>query len=61
MVRSGAFDAPTDVVAREVRVKSHDGVEVPLSILVRKDVKLDGSNPTIATATARTASPRIRS
>jgi len=28
-------------------VKSHDGVEVPLSILARTGVKLDGSNPTI--------------
>ncbi len=34
-------------MAREVRVKSHDGTEVPLSILSRKDVKLDGNNPTI--------------
>lgn len=43
----GSLDAPDDVVAREVRYRSHDGVEVPLSILSRKDVKLDGSNPTI--------------
>ena len=28
-------------------VKSHDGVEIPVSVLVRKNVKLDGSNPTI--------------
>ena len=28
-------------------IKSHDGVEVPVSVLVRKDVKLDGNNPTI--------------
>ena len=47
MVRSGTLDAPTNVEAREVMVKSHDGVEVPVSVLVRKDVKLDGSNPTI--------------
>jgi len=46
-VRIGAFDAPTDIEAREVMVKSHDGVEVPLSILARTGVKLDGSNPTI--------------
>ncbi len=46
-VAPGAYDAPDDIVAREVRFRSHDGVEVPLSILARKDVKLDGSNPTI--------------
>ena len=44
----GKYDAPAGVVAREVRVKSHDGVEVPVSILARTDVKLDGSNPTHA-------------
>ena len=46
-VAPGAFDAPDDIVAREVRYKSHDGVEIPLSVIARKDVKLDGSNPTI--------------
>ena len=46
-VATGAFDAPDDIIAREVRFKSHDGVEVPLSVLARKDAKLDGSNPTI--------------
>ena len=46
-VAAGALDAPNDIVSREVRYKSHDGIEVPLSILARKDVKLDGSNPTI--------------
>ena len=46
-VAPGAFDAPQDLVAREVRYKSHDGVEVPMSVLARRDAKLDGSNPTI--------------
>ena len=46
-VTIGKFDAPPDIVAREVLVKSHDGVEVPMSILSRPDVKLDGSNPTL--------------
>ena len=46
-VAPGAFDAPQDIVAREVRVRSHDGVEIPLSILARPDAKLDGTNPTI--------------
>jgi prolyl oligopeptidase len=43
----GPFDAPQGYVTREVRVRSHDGKEVPLSIIHRKDVKLDGSNPTL--------------
>jgi prolyl oligopeptidase len=41
----GAFDSPENVVAREVRVKSHDGVEVPVSILMHRDTKLDGRSP----------------
>jgi prolyl oligopeptidase len=43
----GKFDAPTDLVATEVKVKSHDGAMVPLSIIHRKGVKLDGTNPTL--------------
>lgn len=46
-VTVGAFDAPPNIAAREVLVKSHDGVEVPVSIIARPDIKLDGSNPTI--------------
>jgi prolyl oligopeptidase len=41
----GRFDAPAGVTAREVKVKSHDGVEVPVSIISSASVKLDGSNP----------------
>ncbi len=47
LAKDGAFDAPADIEAREVKVRSHDGVEVPVSVLVRKDVKLDGRNPAI--------------
>ena len=43
----GKFDAPEGLTAREVMVKSHDGVEVPVSILSRSAIKLDGSNPTM--------------
>jgi prolyl oligopeptidase len=43
----GKFDAPAGIAAREVRVKSHDGVEVPVSIIARSDIKLDGRNPTM--------------
>ena len=44
---AGRFDAPTDIEATEVKVPSHDGALVPMSIIHRKGVKLDGSNPTL--------------
>ena len=47
LAKAGVFDAPDDIVAREVMVRSHDGTEVPLSIVARRDAKLDGSNPLI--------------
>ena len=47
---AGQFGAPADLVAEEVKVKSHDGLEIPLSIVHRKDMKLDGSNPLILEA-----------
>lgn len=43
----GSEDAPSDIEATEVLVKSHDGVMVPMSIVHRKGTKLDGNNPTI--------------
>ena len=43
----GKFDQPNNLVTREVKVKSHDGALVPLSIVHRKGVKLDGRNPTL--------------
>ena len=49
---SGPFDAPEDLVATEVMVPSHGGVEVPMSILHRRDVELDGSHPTLLYAYA---------
>ena len=59
--RSGPFDAPADLVTTEVKVKSHDGAMVPLSIIHRKGVKLDGSNPTLLYGYgAATASPKSR-
>jgi prolyl oligopeptidase len=36
-----------EVVAKEVMVPSHDGVKVPVSIIMRKDTVLNGQNPTI--------------
>lgn len=36
-----------EVIAKEVLVTSHDGVKVPVSIIMRKDAVLNGQNPTI--------------
>ena len=49
---AGPYDALADVVATEIKVKSHDGAMVPLSIFYRKGVVLDGRNPTILTGYA---------
>jgi prolyl oligopeptidase len=37
----------SSVVADEVKVLAADGTQVPLSIVHRRDLKLDGSNPTL--------------
>lgn len=36
-----------DLVTEEVEVPGHDGTMIPLSIIHRKDIKLDGSSPCI--------------
>jgi prolyl oligopeptidase len=43
------LDHPDDLTAEEVRVKSWDGADVPLSIVHKKDMPLDGGNLTIIT------------
>ena len=43
----GKYDNPPDLTSTEVKVKAKDGTLVPLSIVHRKGLKLDGSNPTI--------------
>jgi prolyl oligopeptidase len=43
----GKFDSPEGLMATEAMVTSHDGVRVPLSIIHRKDLKMDGSHPTL--------------
>jgi prolyl oligopeptidase len=43
----GKFDAPDFLTSQEVLVTSHDGVKVPLSIIHRKDMQLNGMNPTL--------------
>lgn len=42
----GKYDAPADLESHEVLVKSHDGEMVPLSIIHKKGLVLDGTNPT---------------
>ncbi len=46
------LDAPSpvdysNIVADEVKVPAADGTQIPLSIVHRRDMKLDGSNPTL--------------
>jgi prolyl oligopeptidase len=43
----GPYDAPEGIVVERLLVPSHDGVEVPLTIMHHESVALDGSNPTI--------------
>lgn len=44
---SGKFDNIEGLEATEVLVTSHDGVKVPMSILHKAGIKLDGSHPTL--------------
>jgi len=44
---AGPYDMPKGITTTEVKVKSHDGALVPMSIIHREGVKLDGNNPTI--------------
>lgn len=41
------YDNPPNLTSTEVKVKAKDGTLVPLSIVHRKGLKLDGTNPTI--------------
>jgi prolyl oligopeptidase len=43
----GKYDDLPGFTSKEVRVKSHDGVLVPLSIIYKVDIELDGSHPTL--------------
>lgn len=51
VTKPGAFNKPPvfpqsyrDLQVKEVEVKGHDGAMIPLSIIYRKGIKLDGSN-----------------
>lgn len=39
-----------DLVVEEITVKSHDGQDIPLSLIYRKDINKNGSNPTFIDA-----------
>ena len=43
----GPFDSPKDLVSTEIEVVSHDGTKIPLSIVHKRGIKLDGTNPTL--------------
>ena len=43
----GPYDNPPDLVSREVMAKAADGTMVPMSIVHRKGLAMDASNPTI--------------
>lgn len=43
----GKFDAPDDLESVEVKARSYDGEMIPLSIVYRRGIKPDGSNPTL--------------
>ncbi len=43
----GPYDAPENLVSLEVKVASHDGVMIPLSIIYEKGLRLDGSHPAL--------------
>ena len=42
----GPHDTPPDLRVERVNVPSHDGVLIPLTIVHKSDIQLDGSNPT---------------
>jgi prolyl oligopeptidase len=44
---TGPYDAPRDLESIEVKARSYDGVMIPLSIVLKKGTKLDGSHPAI--------------
>ena len=47
MIPVGEFDNLEGYVAKELLVPSHDGVMIPLTILHREGLTLDGKNPTV--------------
>ena len=52
----GPYDHPADLFSEELKVKSHDGTLVPLSVRGLKTFKRDGSHPLWRKATVPMAS-----
>lgn len=44
---AGQYGDPSDLESVETKIRSHDGTLIPLSIVYKKGLKLDGSNPTL--------------
>lgn len=47
IIKGEAIPGLDELMVEEVLVTSHDGVKVPLSIIYHKDLKREGTNPTI--------------
>lgn len=47
LMPKGKYDDLPGFKSAEVKVKSHDGIMVPLSIIHKSDIELDGNNPTL--------------
>jgi prolyl oligopeptidase len=47
LLPKGKFDDMPGLVSKEVKVRSHDGVMVPLSIIYQEGIHFDGRNPAI--------------
>ena len=47
LLPKGKFDDLPGFTSSEMKVKSHDGVMVPLSVIHKRGLKLDGKNPTL--------------
>lgn len=45
LVPEGPYDNPADLISEELKVKSYDGMPVPLSLLGLKTFKKDGTHP----------------
>ncbi len=44
---AGPFDTRDDLTATELQCKSHDGALVPMSVIHKKGIALDGTHPTL--------------
>jgi prolyl oligopeptidase len=44
---AGPYDAPQDLVTTELQCRSHDGALVPMSVIHKKGLVLDGKQPTL--------------